>query len=445
MKVPRDGADAPLARVQTHPADLPFGGKVVVLAGHWAQTLPVVPRGRRAHVTAACLFRQSFWQHVHVHRLEHNFRLQGGGRTAAYAALLDNVGYGRGMVDTTTLGTLPPGGGEVTLPGNRSLEDPMVMPAGSDTNDLCSWVYDGVEEKIAGMRQLVTAGGGSLEGQLSNDYFQWWRSRAILAPHRVTVGAVNEVMAQKFPGRRVAMAEDTIDDADEEGCDPGSGFSPDQLSTRTPSGCPPHTLQLAVGMPIMATANMPGVGVYNGTRLIITSIVESAETGGISLLGCAYCDGDGRVHEVDIHRHAAPTNDAAMSFMWTRRQFPIMPCFGMTIKCVACLRPPLLCCLAAPLSHCPTISVGLRTCVRPHACAHAGLVGVCVNSKSQGQTLENRVGVLLTSSVWTHGLLYVALGRVVKMENIRVLCPAQGRRVINVVYADVLLTGEARL
>lgn len=24
-----------------------------------------------------------------------------------------------------------------------------------------------------------------------------------------------------------------------------------------------------------------------------------------------------------------------MSFLWTRRQFPIMPCFGMTIKCVS--------------------------------------------------------------------------------------------------------------
>ena len=72
-------------------------------------------------------------------------------------------------------------------------------------------------------------------------------------------------------------------------------------------------------------------------------------------------------------------------------------------------------------------------------------VCVCVCSKSQGQTLENRVGVLLTSSVWTHGLLYVALGRVVHPDNIRVLCPAQGQHGINVVYTDVLHVGEARI
>ena len=86
--------------------DLPFGGKVVVLAGHWAQTLPVVPRGARAHVTAACLFRQPFWAHVQVRRLEENFRLRGDGSVAAYAQLLDDVGYGRGMASTAQLGNL---------------------------------------------------------------------------------------------------------------------------------------------------------------------------------------------------------------------------------------------------------------------------------------------------------------------------------------------------
>ena len=165
--------------------------------------------------------------------------------------------------------------------------------------------------------------------------------------HFGLLAKLNEVMAEKFPGLRVAEAQDTIDDADEEGCDPGSGYSPDQLSSRTPSGCPPHTLRLAVGMPIMATANMPGVGVYNGTQLIITSIVEHRDTGGICFLGCAYVDADGCVCEVDIHHHAAPTNDAAMSFLWTQRQFPVMLCFGMTIKCVSLLLLFCVCCGSA--------------------------------------------------------------------------------------------------
>eukprot|EP01048_Picozoa_sp_COSAG05_P017720 COSAG05_NODE_2467_length_3028_cov_4.291909_1_plen_93_part_10 len=51
----------------------PFGGKTVVLAGHWAQCLPVVARGSRADITAACVFNAAFWPDVSVFRLTENF------------------------------------------------------------------------------------------------------------------------------------------------------------------------------------------------------------------------------------------------------------------------------------------------------------------------------------------------------------------------------------
>lgn len=83
--VPRDLA----AAVGPHPSDLPFAGKVVVLAGHWAQTLPIVPNGTRSNITSACLFRRPFWRDVNVHRLTENFRLRGGAEVATYARFLD--------------------------------------------------------------------------------------------------------------------------------------------------------------------------------------------------------------------------------------------------------------------------------------------------------------------------------------------------------------------
>ena len=65
-------------------------------------------------------------------------------------------------------------------------------------------------------------------------------------------------------------------------------------------------------------------------------------------------------------------------------------------------------------------------------------------NKSQGQTLRGRVGVVLTSSVWTHGMLYVALGRVTDPANLRVMTPPnRGGAVSNVVYVDVLEVGDA--
>lgn len=62
--------------------------------------------------------------------------------------------------------------------------------------------------------------------------------------------------------------------------------------------------------------------------------------------------------------------------------------------------------------------------------------------KSQGQTI-NRVGVDLRSDVFSHGQLYVALGRVQNREDIKILIRAD--RVINnrcmannVVYPQLL-------
>ena len=58
---------------------------------------------------------------------------------------------------------------------------------------------------------------------------------------------------------------------------------------------------------------------------------------------------------------------------------------------------------------------------------------------------EKRRAPPFTSGVWTHGMLYVALGRVTDPDNLRVVAPKQpGDAVVNVVYMDVLEVGEAR-
>lgn len=59
-------------------ADLPFGGKVVVLAGDYRQLLPVVPRGTRGNIVAATHLHSYLWRHgrgVHRLRLSQNMRV----------------------------------------------------------------------------------------------------------------------------------------------------------------------------------------------------------------------------------------------------------------------------------------------------------------------------------------------------------------------------------
>jgi len=59
-------------------------------------------------------------------------------------------------------------------------------------------------------------------------------------------------------------------------------------------------------------------------------------------------------------------------------------------------------------------------------------------NKSQGQTLNN-VGVYLSSSVFSHGQLYVAISRVTSSANIKIFS-GQGLDgyMQNVVYKEVL-------
>ena len=116
------------------------------------------------------------------------------------------------------------------------------------------------------------------------------------------------------------------------------------------------------GVPVMATQNLPHLGVFNGTRMIVLSVVNSSATGAPAYIVCAAWK-SGKFREVLIPR-AKIVSEADVPFSWMRQQFPLQLCFAMTIN------------------------------------------------KSQGQTMKSRVGVVLTSGVWTHGMLYVALGRV---------------------------------
>jgi ATP-dependent DNA helicase PIF1 len=77
-------------------ANLPFGGKVVVMGGDFRQTLPVVRRGNRADIVRASLTRASFWNKVRVLRLHLNMRVRNaGGQNAEFADYLKKIGDGK--------------------------------------------------------------------------------------------------------------------------------------------------------------------------------------------------------------------------------------------------------------------------------------------------------------------------------------------------------------
>jgi ATP-dependent DNA helicase PIF1 len=139
------------------------------------------------------------------------------------------------------------------------------------------------------------------------------------------------------------------------------------LHSQTPSGLPRHKLELAKGVPIVLLRNICTMkGLCNGTRLIVEDLKDHVIFAKIST--GAYAG-----QSVMIHRMALATSMTPGSqFELVRLQFPIRMAFAMTIN------------------------------------------------KAQGQTFD-RVGLYLSSPVFAHGQLYVALSRVRRFDDIRVL------------------------
>ncbi|XP_063781333.1 LOW QUALITY PROTEIN: uncharacterized protein LOC134929683 [Pseudophryne corroboree] len=128
------------------------------------------------------------------------------------------------------------------------------------------------------------------------------------------------------------------------------------LHSQTPSGMPPHVLLLKKGVIIMLLRNLnPLKGLCNGTRLIVEKLEHHFIT-------CRILSECNRGDVVFIPRIDLAANDTTLPFILHRRQFPVIPAYAITIN------------------------------------------------KSQGQTFDH-VGILLQTTVFSHGQLYVALSR----------------------------------
>ena len=291
----------------------PFGGKTLLLGGDFRQVLPVVPRAPPTVIIDTCLKRSPMWPLFQQHTLTRNMRtLPGEGEFAAWLLQL----------------------------GNGALNDTSTQPETIEIPSAC--LIDEI---------FTTA---------DHDRLQ---ERVILSPKNEHCLEVNERVLGTLPGEaRTYLSADSVKCDNEE---ERHNYPTEFLNSLTPSGMPPHCLNLKVNSVVMLLRNLSlRQGLCNGTRLKVTHMHNNC-------IQASIMTGANHGNQVLIPRIKLAPSDTNLPFVLERHQLPLRLAYSMTIN------------------------------------------------KAQGQTFE-KVGIYLPSPVFSHGQLYVAFSRARSMAAVKV-------------------------
>lgn len=216
----------------------PFGGKTVVFGGDWRQVLPVIQHGSHAQILQKVLTTSPLWPLVENFHLVRNERFLRAGGNPQFANYVMQVGSG----SLPTYDHLLQRNGDEDSKTIKLPEE--IVFDSQDPQQLLQWTFP----------------------NLLHHHIH--RSKAcILTTKNVYVDALNNKALELRPGPALhKLSADSTDDT--------INFIPTEfLNSLTPSGCPPHDLQLKVGCPVILLRNLnPKRGLCNGTRMVVTHI-----------------------------------------------------------------------------------------------------------------------------------------------------------------------------
>ena len=303
-KVLLDSLDMTLrGLVDAEHAELPFGGKTVVLSGDFRQQLPVTKHANPCEIIASCAVYAKCWSHIHTLTLETNHRLADSAANAEFATFIDRVGRGvHDIADGTET--------SVELPARILLDTKPGQEEGDRVDALIDWVYKTPPPSHADPAYLA----------------KWLMSRRIVTPKNRTVDELNERIMDRFGGKQwTARSDDSMEHGEETAA---SAVSPEILHKQQPPGFPPHELRLQKGLPYMLTRNLDAsLDLCNGTVVVVEDNDGMAVT--VSVPGSRRITA-GRT--IRIPRILFIPGEDDCPFFFRRRQFPLQPAMACTIN-----------------------------------------------------------------------------------------------------------------
>ena len=334
-----------------------FGGITVLMTGDFRQTLPIIRNATPIKIINSCLKNWKYWPIVRKFKLVEHMRLDPGNEE--FSEFLLNVGDGK-------IPFLKSKTQDYNHKDAIILDDRLVLNSINESN-LIKFVF-GSDKNIDVADNL---------------------SKAILTPFNEEALMISEAVLELVKGLlRSYFSEDnvTFDDTED-----ASMFDILDAHQETPSGFPPHKLNLKVGCDVMLIKNINiSSGFCNGTLLTVVKLLDN-------LILAKIKNGPYAGREIYLSKLAFSTSEN-LPFELERVQFPVRLAYALTID------------------------------------------------KAQGQTFD-RVGLYLPRSVFSHGQLYVALSRVRSFDAIKVLVKptrhqgylaGTGTYTTNIVHSQVL-------
>ena len=206
--------------------DVPFGGKVIVLAGDFKQCLPVIPGATRAGIIKHVISQSHLWSKFRVLKLSVNMRVHASGNKDLEAFNQWTVDIGNGKTEAVKV----PGNMVLTKITPNSKEN--YLTEGLAMKEFCSKIFPNLADNILDRN--------------------WIKGRAILAPTNKEVATLNHTVCEMLPGNiQVFRSADTLTNPADQ-----HRFTTEFLNSRNPNGFPHHTLQLKSGMPVMLLRNL---------------------------------------------------------------------------------------------------------------------------------------------------------------------------------------------